>query len=78
VGYSIEFSLAIILALSLMVLKQKRKEHLVRCCQRVTAAYADSAIALALSVELAAAIMLIRKNFGLGAYEFGGLTVQTV
>ncbi|KAK5093433.1 hypothetical protein LTR70_004794 [Exophiala xenobiotica] len=78
VGYFVEFSLAIILALSLMVLKQKRKEHLVRCCQRVTAAYADSAIALALSVELAAAIMLIRKNFGVGAYEFGGLTVQTV
>lgn len=61
-----------------MVLKQKRKEHLVQCCQRVTAAYADSAIALAPSVQLAAAIMLNKKNFDLGAYEFGGLTVQTV
>lgn len=41
-------------------------------------AYADSTIAFAVSVELASTIMLIRKNFGLGAYEFGGLTVQLV
>jgi len=78
VGYFLEFSLAIALASVALFFEQKRNVHLVRGCRRIIAAYANSAIALALSVELAAAIMLIKKNFGLGAYEFGGLTVQIV
>ena len=41
-------------------------------------AYTDSSIAFTISVELASTILLIRKNFGLGVYEFGALTVQLV
>lgn len=45
---------------------------------QVTQAFANFAIALALSVELASSIMLIKKNFSLGADNFGALTEQIV
>lgn len=57
---------------------KRKKESVAESYRRVTAAFADSAIALALSVELAAAIMLIRKYYGLGANDFGDVTVQLV
>lgn len=78
VGYFVEFSLAVILAVTLMILSKRRKARLAASCREITGAYVDSAIALALSVELACAIMLIKKNFGLQVSEFGGLTVQIV
>lgn len=77
-GYFVEFSLAVALAVTLLVVDKWKKEKLLKSCRKITAAYVDSAIALALSVELACAIMLIKKNFGLGVNDFGGLTVQLV
>lgn len=78
VGYFIEFSLAVTLGISLLVFIHKQKARLAASCRGIIGAYVDSAIALALSVELACAIMLIKKNFGLQVSEFGGLTVQIV
>lgn len=74
----IEFSLAVALAITLLVLTRWKKTLLAASFRKITGAYVDSAIALALSVELACAIMLIKKNSGLGANEFGALTVQVV
>lgn len=76
IGYYVEFGLAIILSLLLLLFNIHKHNKLARSTRKITAAYADSAIMLALSVELACAIVLIRKNFGLGSYDFGALTVQ--
>jgi len=76
IGYYVEFGLACALSLLLLSFNINRHNKLARATRKITAAYADSAIALALSVELACAIVLIRKNFGLGSYDFGALTVQ--
>ena len=65
-----------ILALSMLLLNRLGYIRCKSACRKITKSYADCAIALALSVELAAAIMLIKKNFGLGANDFGGFTVQ--
>lgn len=76
VGYYVEFIIAVILALVLLMVNRTKYRNWSKAVRKVTASYADSAIALALSVELACAIMLIKKNFGLGSYDFGALTVE--
>ncbi|KAK5081272.1 hypothetical protein LTR05_008066 [Lithohypha guttulata] len=78
VGYFLEIGIAILLGLSLLVFQRLEKQRMVAASLQVTQAFADSAIALALSVELASSIMLIKRNFGLGADNFGALTEQIV
>lgn len=67
-----------ILLLTLIISLKGQHAHTAANCREVMSAYGDSSIAFTISVELASTILLIRKNFGLGAYEFGALTVQLV
>ena len=78
VGYYLEFALAIILGCSLLIFERMQRRTWSAVCRNISIAYADSAIALALAVELAASIMLIKRNFGLGSNDFGALTVEIV
>lgn len=73
-----QFAVAVVLLTILAISLKTHRDTVAASCRKVMSAYADSTIAFAVSVELASTIMLIRKNFGLGAYEFGGLTVQLV
>lgn len=75
-GYFLEFGIAVVLLTLVLIFEGSGRKRLALACRSISRTYADSAIALALSVELAASIMLIKRNYGLGSNDFGAWTVQ--
>lgn len=78
VGYYLEFALAALLALTFLFLQRTRNQKHISACCAITGVYADAAMALALAVELASTILLIKRESGLGSDDFGALTMQVV
>jgi hypothetical protein len=77
VGYTLELVLGVLLSVALA----NRHSLGLKSRLRITfshayATYADAAVLLSSSVQLASLVILVRKDFGISAADFGSLTME--
>ena len=72
-----ELFFGLLLSIGIIYLKRSDSTKSVSCAvHRAFGVYADAAILLTFSVQLASMIILIKKDFGISARDFGGLNVE--
>lgn len=76
-AYIMEVFLGLLLGIGIVYWKQSDEKRSVSCAvHRAFGVYADASILLTFSVQLASVVILVRKDFGINANDFGGLTVE--
>jgi hypothetical protein len=77
VAYTMHLILGALLPSMLMILDSMPRRHRLRSViQKSYLRYSDSAIMLAFSIQVAAVVLLAKKNFGFSASDFGDLTIE--
>jgi hypothetical protein len=72
-----ELFLGVLLGIGIIYLKHSDSKKSVSCAvHRAFGVFTDAAILLTFSVQLASVVILIKKDFGISAKDFGGLTVE--
>jgi hypothetical protein len=72
-----ELFLGVLLGIGVIYLKRDdSKKSVSGAVHRAFGVYADAAALLTFSVQLASVVILIKKDFGISAQDFGGLTVE--
>jgi hypothetical protein len=72
-----ELMFGLLLGLGIIYLEHRESRKSFSCAvHRAFGVYADAATLLTFSVQLASVIILIKKDFGISAKDFGGLTVE--
>lgn len=76
-AYFMELALGLLLGLGIIILEQRDSKRGFSCAvNRAFGVYADAAALLTFSVQFASVVILIKKDFGISAKDFGGLTVE--
>ena len=77
IGYILELFFGLLLGIGVIYLNKVDSRKSFSCAvHRAFLVYADAAILLTFSVQLASIIILIKKDFGISAKDLGGLTVE--
>ena len=72
-----ELFFGVLLGIGIIHLKRSDSKKSVSCAvHRAFGVFADAAILFTFSVQLASVVILIKKDFGISAKDFGGLTVE--
>src|SRR6266480_4808809 len=72
-----ELVLGVVLGIGIIYLKPSDSKKSASCAvHRAFGVFADAALLLTFSVQLASVVILIKKDFGISAKDFGGLTVE--
>jgi hypothetical protein len=76
-AYIMEVFLGLLLGIGIIYMKHSDEKKSVSCAvHHAFGVYADAAILLTFSVQLASVVILIKKDFGISANDFGGLTIE--
>jgi hypothetical protein len=78
VGYALELVLGVTLSVALISqhLGKQKSSRVKAVVSRSFDTYADAAVLLTFSIQLASLVILVRKDFGISATDFGALTVE--